>query len=75
MKFDKLQSHNSSPKTVEFTSTTKSTFIPPPLGLEIVTMPNIKIFDLFLNGTISAKQILQMDTNDIDKSPRTPPRR
>ncbi|CAD8043331.1 unnamed protein product [Paramecium primaurelia] len=75
MKFDKLQSHNSSPKTVEFTSTTKSTFIPPPLGLEIVTMPNIKIFDLFLNGSISAKQIIQMDTKDIDKSPRTPPRR
>lgn len=55
MKFDKLRSHNSSPKTVDLISTTKSTFIPPPLGLEIVTMPNIKIFDLFLKGSISAK--------------------
>lgn len=55
MKFDKLHSHNSTPKTVEFTSTTKSTFVPPPLGLEIVTMPNNKIFDLFLKGSISAK--------------------
>lgn len=55
MKFDKLHSHNSTPKTVEFISTTKSRFVPPPLGLEIVTMPNNKIFDLFLKGSISAK--------------------
>ncbi|CAD8053736.1 unnamed protein product [Paramecium sonneborni] len=75
MKFDKLHSHNSTPKTVEFVSTTKSRFVPPPLGLEIVTMPNNKIFDLFLRGSISAKQMLLMDHNDIDKSARIPPRR
>ncbi|CAK74919.1 unnamed protein product (macronuclear) [Paramecium tetraurelia] len=75
MKFDKLHSHNSTPKTVEFASTTKSTFVPPPLGLDIVTMPNNKIFDLFLKGSISAKQMLKMDHNDIDNVPRIAPRR